>query len=291
MPPSYHRRIYLLISGVVFVLAVWTVTPPPDFPRRSIVTVPDGRSLGEIAEILEEENIVRSPFLFRVFSVLLGGERRMKAGEYYFGRPQSVLLIAWRVSRGDRRIETVKLTVPEGFTVAEISGLFGERFPLFDNKFFEAEALEGYLFPDTYFMPVTSTATSAVKVMRDNFVRKIFPVMPDIELSGKSLEDIVIMASLLEAEAKTKLDREMASDVLWKRLKLGMPLQVDSYMWTYEFTGLPEEPINNPGLISIQAAVHPTTTPYLYFLSDKDGKMHYARTFEQHQTNIAKYLR
>ena len=82
----------------------------------------------------------------------------------------------------------------------------------------------------------------------------------------------------------------MASDILWKRLKLGMPLQIDSEMGTYEFIGLPENPINNPGIVSIEAAIHPTSTPYLYFLTGKDRKMHYAKTFNEHKENIIKYL-
>ena len=281
---------YIVFSGVIFLLLLWSMTAPLDFPQGSIITVPEGKSLQEISNILEKEKVISSPLWFRAFSILLGGERHMKAGEYYFRSPESVPLIAWRISRGDHQIESIKITVPEGFTIAKISALFDERFPFFDNRLFETLAPQGYLFPDTYFMPVTATATSTIKIMRDNFVRKIFPVMPDVELSGKSLEEIITMASLLEAEAKTKLDREMTSDILWKRLKLGMPLQVDSEMGTYEFAGLPDTPINNPGLVSIEAAIHPVKTPYLYFLSDKKGVMHYARTFDEHKANIAKYL-
>ena len=115
--------------------------------------------------------------------------------------------------------------------------------------------------------------------------------MPDIESSGRTLKEIIIMASLLEAETKTKEDREIVSDILWKRLKLRMPLQVDSDMGTYEFVGLPENPINNPGLVSIDAALHPTSTPYLYFLTGDDGTMHYSRTFDEHVAKKLKYIK
>ncbi|MEK7227722.1 MAG: endolytic transglycosylase MltG [Patescibacteria group bacterium] len=287
-----EKRIYLFLLGIgLFAVLAWTMAPPRAFPRNSIVTVPEGFGLYTLSQKLKEENVIHSPFWFRAASIMLGGERRMKAGDYYFSKPQNPLFIAWRVVSGKHQIETVKVTIPEGFTVKSISALFDERFLFFDNTLFERIAPEGYLFPDTYFMPITSTASSTTKQLSDNFIKKIFPVMPEVELSGKLLEEIITMASLLEAEVKTKEEREIASGILWKRLKMGMPLQVDSERGTYESQGLPEKPINNPGLISIVAAIHPTTTPYLYFLTDKEGKMHTARTFDEHQTNIAKYPR
>ncbi|MDO8424150.1 MAG: endolytic transglycosylase MltG [bacterium] len=266
------------------------IAPPAAFPSGSIVNVPEGSGLYSLSEKLEEEGVIRSPFWFRAAAIMLGGERDMKAGQYYLSRPQNPFVIAWRIFRGQHDIETVKVTIPEGFTVKSISTLFDDRFPFFDNGVFERTAPEGYLFPDTYFMPVTATATSTTKLLRDNFIRKIFPVMPEVELSGKSLEDIITMASLIEAETKTKIDREMVSDILWKRLRIGMPLQVDSEMGTYEFNGLPDNPINNPGLESISAALHPTTTPYLYFLTGDDGNMYYSRTFDEHVIKKQKYI-
>jgi len=215
----------------------------------------------------------------------------MKAGQYLMSGPQNVFFIAWRVFHGDYDIETVKLTIPEGFTVREISKLFDERFVFFDHADFVEHAPEGYLFPDTYFIPVIATASSTIKLLGDNFTHKIVSSMPDIESSGRTLKEIIIMASLLEAETKTKEDREIVSDILWKRLKLRMPLQVDSDMGTYEFVGLPENPINNPGLVSIDAALHPTSTPYLYFLTGDDGTMHYSRTFDEHVAKKLKYIK
>ena len=284
-------RTYILFVGIVlFVIIFFPTISPFSFPSGSIVTVPEGIGLYTLAERLKQDRVVRSPFWFRVVAIVLGGERDMKAGQYLMSRPQNVFIIAWRVSRGDYDIETVKLTIPEGFTVEKISTLFDRRFTFFNHTDFLARAPEGYLFPDTYFIPVTATASSTIKLLSDNFTHRISPIIPDIESSGRTLEEIITMASLLEAEAKTREDREMASDILWKRLKLGMPLQIDSEMGTYEFIGLPENPINNPGIVSIEAAIHPTSTPYLYFLTGKDRKMHYAKTFNEHKENIIKYL-
>jgi len=285
------KRTYLFIIIAVFYVTCLVPTAPPfSFPSGSVVTVPEGVGLYTLAENLKQDKVIRSPFWFRIAAITLGGERLMRAGQYFMSQPQNTFVIAWRVLHGNYNVETIKLTIPEGFTVADIAKLFDERFDFFDHQNFIANAPEGYLFPDTYFMPVTATASSTIKLLRDNFDRKTSALLPEIERSGKTLKEIIIMASLLEAEAKTKGDREMASDILWKRLKIGMPLQVDSEMGTYKFTGLPAEPINNPGLVSIGAAIHPTSTPYLYFLTGKDGNMHYAKTFDEHKRNIAKYL-
>jgi len=284
-------RTYILFLGLVlFIICFFPTTPPFSFPSGSFVTIPEGAGLYTLAESLKQDRVIRSSFWFRVVAIVLGGERDMKAGRYLMSRPQNVFVIAWRVFHGDYDIETVRLTIPEGFTVKKISALFDERFTFFDHADFVTRAPEGFLFPDTYFIPVTATASSTIKLLVDNFTRKIFPTISDIEFSGKTLKEIITMASLLEAEAKTKEEREKASDILWKRLKLGMPLQVDSETGTYEFVGLPENPINNPGLVSIEAALHPTATPYLYFLTGNDGNMHYAKTFNEHKENIVKYL-
>lgn len=284
------KLIVFFILGLIFIALVWGVAPPEDYPRGKIVNIPQGTGLYQAGVILEKENVIRSSFWFRTISIILGGERKLQAGQYYLSRPESVAVIAWRMLHGLYDIETVKVTIPEGFTVAKISALFDERFSYFDNQFFERNAPEGYLFPDTYFFPVTVSATGTIKLLRENFVRKIFDVMPEIEKSGRTLEEIIIMASLIEGEANNQVDRELVSAILWKRLRIGMPLQVDVEKTTYEFRGLPKAPINNPGLLSIQAALRPTTTPYLYYLTGHDGKMYYAKTFDEHKSNIAKYL-
>ena len=283
-------RIYIFLGIVLFVVCFYLTIPPFSFPVGAIITIPEGVGLHTLSEKLREDKVIRSPFCFRMIAIILGGERDMKAGQYLMSDPQNVFTIAWRVFRGDYDIETVKLTIPEGFNVVQISSLFDSRFKFFDHDNFVTSAKEGYLFPDTYFIPVTATASSTMKLLRENFDRKISTSLLSIESSDRTLDEIIIMASLLEAETDTEEDRKMASDILWKRFDIGMPLQVDSETGTYEFVGLPKNPINNPGLVSIEAAIHPIPTPYLYFLTGKDGKMHYAKTFDEHKKNIKKYL-
>ena len=128
---------------------------------------------------------------------MLGGERDMKAGQYFMSHPQNTFVIAWRVLHGNYNIETVRLTIPEGFTVDKISALFDERFAFFDHESFKVLAPEGYLFPDTYFVPVTATASSTIKLLYDNFLRKIASSSLNVESSGRTLEEIIVMASII----------------------------------------------------------------------------------------------
>jgi len=281
----------LLIAVVLLTVFLLPTTPPFSFPSGSIITISEGAGLYTLAEKLKEDRVIHSPFWFRAVAILLGGERDMKAGEYLMSRPQNVFVIAWRVFHGDHGIETVKLTIPEGFTVSEIAELFDERFPLFDHNSFLARAPEGYLFPDTYFMPVTATAASTLLLFENNFERNVSSSSGEIKASGHSLSDIIKMASILESEVKSVEDKQIASSILWKRLELGMPLQVDSDPDTYKHTGFPPRPISNPGLESIEAAIHPTTTPYLYFLTGDDGTTHYSKTFEEHVAAKFKYIK
>ena len=277
-------RLYIFyFFALILVLFLWRISPPVSFPTGDIITVPEGLGLHELGALLEEDEVIRSSFWFRIAAIVLGGERDMKAGQYNMSRPQNSFRVAWRIVQGRHDIETVKLTIPEGFSNSEISDLFDERFQFFDHEAFLKFAREGYLFPDTYFIPVTATASSTIKLLTDNFERKT----KELEIT----DEIIIMASLLEGEAKLEDERKLASGILWKRLKIGMPLQVDIERKTYEFPGLPKAPINNPGLVSIKAALNPTTSPYLYFLTDNTGKMHYAKSFDEHKTNIDKYLR
>lgn len=277
--------------GPVFVWYVWFIVPPFSFPSNSVVIVPEGIGLYTLAEKLREDKVIRFPFWFRVAAIVLGGERDMKAGQYLMSGPQNVFVIAWRVFHGDYGVETIKLTIPEGFTVRDISLLFDQRFPFFNHADFVALAPEGYLFPDTYFVPMTATASSTITLLHDNFTRKIAPNMPAIESSGKTLAEIITMASIIESEAKTLKDREIISGILWKRLKLGIPLQVDSDPGTYKHLGFPPQPISNPGLESIGAALHPATTSFLFFLTGDDGMMHYSRTFDEHVAQKLKYIK
>jgi UPF0755 protein len=281
--------------GLIFVslaacFYVFFITPPKDFPENSIFTVEEGMGLEQLAQELESENIVRSSLWFRIFAILSGGERGMKAGDYLLEEEENVVTLAWRIAGADHRIETVKITIPEGFTNEEISELFDKRFLKFNHAEFLELAPQGFLFPDTYFIEVGATASSTIKLLKNNFINKISKLEKEIKTSGHSLSEIVNVASIIESEVRTTRDRGLVSGIIWRRLKIGMPLQVDSAMETYERRGLPAEPISNPGIESIVAAIHPISSNYLYFLTDKKGTAYYAKDFDGHQTNRELYL-
>ncbi|MFA6585139.1 MAG: endolytic transglycosylase MltG [Candidatus Paceibacterota bacterium] len=187
----------------------------------------------------------------------------------------------------------IRVTFVEGITVQKAAEQVASMFPAISaGEFISAGgSSEGYLFPDTYFFSSSTDATTIVKKMRDNFDTRIASLSGEILASGHSLSDIVNMAAIIEKEARTNEDRHIVAGILWKRLALGMPLQVDAAPDTYTHTGFPPAPICNPGLDALETVLNPTKTDFLYYLTGKDGLMHYAKTYAVHQTNIRKYLR
>lgn len=300
--------LYGFVSYYIFV-------PEPSFPSGTIFEIPDGATLSETAKMLEEKGVVRSSFALRAYIALVKDNHPIISGFYLLPEKESLSMIAERIVVGEFRIERVKILIPEGFDVPALSKALVSAMPTFDGEKFLsiAQKDEGYLFPDTYFFFTTATPEEVVAKMRRNFDEKTKTTADKIKASGHSLSDIVIMASIIERETVTPADRRIVSGVLWKRIKLGMPLQVDaafnyvngkstydltvddlrvdSRYNTYKYKGLPPGPIANPGLDTILAATEPTETPYLYYLSGKDGTMHYAKTFEEHKKNKVKYLR
>jgi UPF0755 protein len=285
-------RFYVGASALLFLLFFTATTSPPNnFPTKQIINVKEGAGLLEIAQELKDEHVIRSTTWFRIGVILIGGEKGAQSGDYYLPSPEGSLKLAWRMATGARDLALVKITIPEGYTNAQIDTLFDSRFPLFDHKYFLTKAPQGYLFPDTYFIYVNATATSTLGLLQDNFHKKVDPLADAITASGHSIYNIIDVASILEAEAKTPLDMATISGIIWKRLKENIPLQVDADPDTYKHTGLPPSPINNPGLNAIEAAIHPTTSPYLYYISDKQGLIHYAKTLPEQDANIDKYLK
>ncbi len=190
-------------------------------------------------------------------------------------------------------LEEATITIPEGFTILQMGEAF-QRAGLFSkNDFIKAAAVdEGFLFPDTYRLYKNSTPQQVVAKMQGNFNKKITPdILSIVAGQKKTLNDIIKMASILEEEASSTADRKIISGILWKRIDLGIPLQVDSATSTYLYKELPVAPISNPGMDAIFAAIYPTKSSYLFYLSDKSGKIHYAKTFEEHKLNKYKYLK
>lgn len=270
--------------------------------------------MAEVAKDLAEARIIKWPLIFRLTLAFRPGESLVVAGDYYFERPINVWRVAWRVARGEYNLTSVKVTLPEGTAVKEMAGIFSAILPNFDQTAFVTEGLplEGQLFPDTYFFQPTVRSTEIIKRLHANFQDKIKSLEPIIARSGRTLEQIIIMASLIEKEARTDEARRTIAGILWKRLDEGMPLQVDAVFPyiigkntfelsrqdlatsspynTYRFRGLPIGPITNPGLEAITAVLNPAPNDYWYYLSDQSGRLHYAVDFDAHRANKVKYL-
>lgn len=303
--------------SVIFFLAIYVYTflhrPPRDFPVGQVITVESGESLQDITTTLYNARVIRSPFAFRTTVILLGGETKVKAGDYLFDKREGPADIAYRLVNGVFRLEVIKITIPEGWSTFEIAEYLEDTLINFNKRQFLilSQKKEGYLFPDTYFVSPAAKPEKVIGIMEDTFKHRIKTV-PGIATTTRSLADIMIMASILEEEAKTTESRRMVAGILWKRLEMSMPLQVDaSFLYingknTYELTvddlridspyntylykGLPPTPISNPGLDSIFAAINPIPSKYVYYLSSRSGDMYYAQTFEQHKRNRELYL-
>lgn len=318
---SVHKRPLLIKAGtallVLIVLYGLFIQAPSNFPVRTIVTIEEGASLSEIADRLDDTHVVRSSFLFKLFNVIARNQSRILAGDYYFDEQANLFTVIARISSGEQRLAPIRVTIPEGATILDIADIFSASFDSFDKDAFIELALkkksEGYLFPDTYYFLPNIDEKKVFETLRDNFDRRIEEISPEIKAFGHSLEDVVIMASLLEKEARQLNTKKMIAGILWERLNIGLALQVDAVFPyiigkntfeltlddldidspynTYKYPGLPPGPIANPGLDSLLAAVTPTQSDYLFYLSDKEGNMHYSATFEEHKRNKARYLR
>ncbi|MEI6843386.1 MAG: endolytic transglycosylase MltG [bacterium] len=298
---------------VLSIVVVFIFSAPSDFPIGSTLTIHSGESLQSISINLKDSHIVKSTFLFRSLVILFGGEKKVIAGDYLLDQKENVLVLAERLVAGQFRINAVKVTIPEGWTVSQIGDYLEKNLTNFNKAEFLslAKPREGYLFPDTYFLPPSYGAKEIIQMMNQNFEQKVSQ-LAEVKKSGKSLSDIITMASILEDEV-LPADRQTVSGILWKRISIGMPLQVDSsFLYingkntynltladlkidspynTYTHKGLPPGPIGNPGVNAIIAAATPVTSDYLYYLTEKNGTIHYAKTFEEHKRNKAKYLK
>ncbi len=294
---SKNVKITLIVCVVVGIL--FCLNSPTDFPVGSIVKIEQGKSLRAVSLQLSKEHVIRSRFLFEAFMILFNREKRVVSTDYYFDSKLPVYEIARRIAHGENHIAPIVVTIPEGFSNAQIADTVSLKLPNFNKVNFLVADLskQGYLFPDTYYFLIDDTESDVINVMSQNYEKKLIPIRPKIVTSGKTENQIISMASIIEKEAKGskgnvggQTDREVISGILWKRISLGIALQVDAAPDTYKNKGLPKNPISNPGVAAILAATLPQSSPYLYYLHDKNGNIHYAKTFAEHEKNIKLYL-
>jgi UPF0755 protein len=303
-----QRSFALLMVFCVPVIVAYLllVRAPHAFPLNELVAIEEKSSLTSIAESLEEQHVVRSAEALTIVVRLMGGAEKVHAGDYMFKRPEDVFTLAQRIIDGRFGLEPVRIRIPEGSTAKQMAPLFAKALPRFDEEHFLeiATPQEGKLFPDTYFFLPNAREEEVVRTLTENFDTKIAPLKEKIEAFGKPLEEVIIMASLLELEASRFNDRRMISGVLWNRINKGMMLQVDAaFLYflgrttytlsledlkhespynTYKYKGLPPGPIANPSVASIEAAVTPVEHKYIFYLADYSGNTYYSRTYAEH---------
>lgn len=309
--------IAIAVISVLGIFYYFLITPPADFPLNSMYSIEERSALSDVAIKARNERLIRSPLLFKIIAVLFSGNNGVISGDYILNKRENVFAIAQRFANGDYRLSAVKVTIPEGLNIYEIAEILSKKDELrnFNLQDFVrlAKDKEGYLYPDTYYFLPNVKAKKIVETMEDNFTKKVAPVQNDIKKFGKSFKEILTMASILEDEVRTTEDRRVVAGILWKRIKLGIPLQVDAVFPyiaqkkdktitrddlkidspynTYVNKGLPPGPISNPSLDAIISAINPVETKYLFYLSDKKGITHFAKTLEEHNKNVEKYLR
>ncbi|HSX41688.1 MAG TPA: endolytic transglycosylase MltG [Candidatus Saccharimonadales bacterium] len=320
-----------VVGVIVLGVVIWylIMTQPADSAGGDTVTfrVETGEGTPDIGDNLAEAGLIRSKTAFVWYVTLHGLRRDLQAGNYELSAADSVADIADALSHG--KVSVNRLVVPEGYTLKQIAklaedkGISQQQFEAavsgsYNNDFLAARppegqvTLEGYLFPDSYEVSKPVRPNVVVQQMLDNFAQKVqaAKLVPGFAARGLTLHQGVTLASIVEKEAGKETDRPMIASVFYNRLKAGMPLgsdvtilyaaevkgvpfdiRLDSTYNTYTHRGLPPGPICNPGISSMKAVANPATTDYLYFLADKQGNVHYAKTAAEHEANVKKYLR
>lgn len=314
-------KLFILLSvfcilGIVVVssLCAWikhTNTAPPAFPLETDIEVSEGLTLHGVTELFQEKNVVRSSFMLYTALLLESDAPVIQAGSYRFPATLTTRAIAHALISGEYQSPLVRVTFPEGFAASDLRSYYPTTYAPEETDV-ALKDLEGYLFPDTYHITSIMPESELLSLMRKTFDLKISPYEEVIAQSDFTLEEVIILASIIEREAKDLPSKKRVSGILQNRLEKGMMLQVDAtldYLLdktsaeltlddlqidspfnTYVYRGLPPAPISNPGLESIEAVLYPEETEYLYYLTADDGTFYYAKTFEEHKKNKVRYL-
>lgn len=286
----------------------------PQDKSNTIFVVDKGKGVRELANELKTARLIRDPVVFFLLVKQLGLDNKIQAGDFRLSPSMSATAIAENLTHGTLDIW---ITIPEGQRAEEIAATLKAKVPSYtDDWRGKLNLEEGYLFPDTYLIPRSADINFIVSLLKNTFQTRYATIPPTT--TKLSQEEIVTLASLIEREAITDAEKPIIAGILMNRLNAGMPLQVDATIqyakgqnpvtkkwWapvklaeyksvespynTYLNTGLPPGPIANPGLEALKAAANPANTDFVYYLHDKKGVIHYAKTLEGHNANISKY--
>ncbi|MFA6271905.1 MAG: endolytic transglycosylase MltG [Patescibacteria group bacterium] len=313
--------------------------------EAKLFIIESGEGVKKISANLETEGLSRNDFIFRTYIWLKHYESKLKAGDYYIPQNLNMMELANLLVSGDALSRERLVTIVEGWSSTEIATYMAD-FAEADGKISKSEyidefltvvntvdshsiipdktydflsskpvdqGLEGFLFPDTYRIFKNSDPAHLIEKMLDNFDVKLTQEMRDeISRQGKTIYDIITLASIVEKEVRTTADKKIAAGIFYTRMANEIPLESDAtvnYITgksalqptfadteiqnpynTYENRGLPPGPISNPGMDSIVATIYPEDSDYLYFLTKEDGTTVFSKTYDEHLQNKAKYL-
>ncbi len=332
-PLTFLITIILFITAIVGLIFVYQITAKANFQGQKVFVIKKGQTVGQISEHLKNENFIKSTLFFKIYLYLTRQQSSVQAGTYVLEANNANIINLTKIFTAGKVENEIALTFIEGWTIKDIANyLAKEKIIKEPTEFIEvaktnnyqskynfldkikSSSLEGFLFPDTYRIYKDATASEIITKMLDNFEKKITPaLLTEITAQGKSLYEVLIMASIIEREVNKEEDRKLVSGILWRRLQANMPLQVDSSLKyiiggknpalsseelkidspynTYKYKGLPPTPISNPGESAIRAALYPKNSDHWYYLSAPDGTTIFSRTLEEHNEAARKYLK
>ena len=319
---AFISLVLVLYFGARFYLAM--TRPNSDYDTRVQITIPKGASLKTIADKLEEKNLISDSLAFQIYSRWNNLATKYQAGEYIIPSNLTFSELANDYLLHGKSRE-IKVTIPEGSTIKQIDAILAKKLLIEPGEFekctnfcdlgFRIDSLEGYLFPSTYYENRENFSSKKfIQRLYRTFRQQIKPYQKDISESGHTLNEIVIVASMIEREAfgDSAEEKAMIADVIWKRINDGIPLGIDATtryelnewqrpLYSEDFAkdspyntrrkrGLPPTAISNPGLDSLKAAIFPRKNEYYYYLHDSQGKIHFGKTLEEHNRNKYNYL-
>lgn len=307
------------VAGGIFVNSLLQPVNPTASEKTRFV-VPKGQAIGTIGQRLTDAGLIKNMWVFRILVKQEQAESKIQAGSFLLSASMTPAQIIREMTKGT---DDVWITLLEGWRREEMAESLAKMdLPNFDQQEFLdlTKDQEGYLFPDSYLVSKGIDTQGVVDVLSSTFDKKVKVGLADeIKASGKSLNELVTMASLLEREAKGAQQMKTVSGILWNRVGIGMALNVDATLqyikgydkvqqawWTpplsidkertspfntYTNAGIPPSPICNPGIDAMTAAIEPAETEYLYYLHDPKGAIHFAKTLPEHNANVQQYLR
>lgn len=308
--------VILLIVIFIGVLLWWNnglrAVDQKDETQKSFV-IPKGTAVREIGNDLKEAGLIRDPVVFFIYIKMNNLDRAIQAGSYKLSPSMDLTKIMDTLRHGS---VDIWITIPEGYRAAEIAEVLKANIGTYNDSWLASlEAEEGYLFPDTYLIPKDAEVTTVISIMKNTFNTRITDA--GLDPADPKLHEIVTIASLIEREALKDEEKGLISSVIANRLSAGMALDIDATLqyikgkdrngkwWgiptaadralvspynTYRNPGIPPGPIANPGIEAIKAAANPQKSDYYFYIHDRQGNVHFAKTLEEHNRNVANYL-